>query len=218
MNKRLRIAIVLLLLLVGMISVATWQMRCGKQSGPTYLGKPYGFWVRHLNPTQQEGGLHSIQFVVDTNAVSYDWHMKWETDTNALPVFIEALKVRGTDLDKLYLKLWKHLPYSIVNYAPRPFDAESVRAIAVKGIAAMGEEFARPAIPALIRVSKNDESPLVRSFAVSCLETLSQFRLDRDVMDAWVGAAHDKDPMVRKWAVTWLKQRCPGVATEAGIK
>jgi hypothetical protein len=218
MNKRLRLALVLFLLHAGTISAATWQMHRSNPPGPTYLGKPYAFWVRHLNPTQQEGGLYSTDFVIDTNAVSYDWHMKWESDTNALPVFIEALKVRGTDLDKLYLRLWKGLPYGMQNYAPRPFDAESVRAYGVRGIEAMGEKIARPAIPALIGVSKKDESPLVRSFAVSCLEALSRFRLDRDVMDAWVAAAHDKDPMVRKPAVMWLKQRCPGVATEAGIK
>jgi len=144
--------------------------------------------------------------------------MKWETDTNALPVFLEALKVRSTGRGKLYLKLWKQLPYGVVKYAPRPFDAESVRAWAVRGIAAMGEKFARPAIPVLIGVSTNDESPLVRSSAVSGLNTLSQFQLDREVMDAWVAAAHDKDPMVSKPAIIWLKQRCPAVAIGAGIK
>jgi hypothetical protein len=216
MHKRPRNALVLFL--VGTICVATWQMHRSNPPGPTYLGKSYVFWVRHLNPTLQEGGLYSIAFVTDTNALSYDWHRKWETDTNVLPIFVEALKVRGTGLDKLYLRLWKQIPYRMQGHAPRPFDADNVRAFAVKGIQAMGENYARPAIPALIGVSKNDESPLVRSFAVSCLETLSQFRLDRNVMDAWVAAAHDKDPMVSKPAIMWLKQRCPGVAIEAGIK
>jgi hypothetical protein len=220
MNKRPRIAVILLLLflLVGMISAATWQIHRGKQLAPTYLGKPYRFWVKHLNPTQQEGGLYSVEFVIDTNAVSYDWHMKWETDTNALPVFVGALEVHSTDLGKLYLKLWKKLPYGLRDHAPRPFDAEAVRAWAIRGITAMGEEFARPAIPVLIGVSKKDESPLVRQFAVDCLATLSKSRLDRDVMDAWIEASRDKDPMVSRFAVIWLKQMCPEVAIEAGIK
>lgn len=188
------------------------------QPGATYLGKPYAFWVRHLNPSQQAAGLYSMSFVINTNAASYDWHWKWETDTNVVPVFVAALKVRGTVLDQLYFTLWKRLPYRIQGCAPRPFDAENVRAFAVRGIQAMGETFGRPAIPALIGVSRNDDSPLVRSFAVNCLESLSQFRLDRDVMGAWIAAAHDQDPIVRTAAVMWLKQRCPGVAAEAGIK
>ena len=77
---------------------------------------------------------------------------------------------------------------------------------------------ARPAIPPLISVLKNDESPLVRQFAVNTLATLSKSILERDVMDAWIQATHDKDSRVRSWAATQLKQEAPGVAIEAGIK
>ena len=77
---------------------------------------------------------------------------------------------------------------------------------------------ARPAIPALISVLKTDESPLARQLAVTTLGTLSNSILDRDVMDAWIEATHDKDPRVRWWAATELKQMAPKVAIEAGIK
>ena len=114
-----------------------------------------------------------------------------------------------------------------VNDVRAPLDAEKVRANAVRGIDAIRDavkkidglrEAARPAIPALIEVLKKDESPLVRQFAVTSLAGLSEFVLDRDVMDAWVLATRDKDPMVRWWATVELKQMAPNMAIAAGIK
>ena len=124
-----------------------------------------------------------MQFVVNTNAENYPWHMKWETDTNALLVFIKALQVYNGTLGKLYIDLWKKLPGGMRKHLTVPLDAEKVRANAVRGIDAI-----RDAV------------------------------LDKNVMDAWVLATRDKDPMVRWWATVELKQMGPNMAIAAGIK
>jgi hypothetical protein len=217
MNRYLPHALIVVLLAV--LAGAILGMRVRKEPRPSYLHKPFRFWVRSLSPgISVEGGFESLEFVVNTNAPQYDWHMKWETDTNALPVFIGALGVHEGPVRKALCRLWAKLPDRIKWRVPVPFNAEQVRAKAVQAIGRMGEGYAKPAIPALITVLRKDESPLVREFAVNALARLSQFRLDRDVMDAWVQAAHDEDPRVRWFAAQILKREAPALAAQAGVK
>lgn len=217
MNKRLPYALMLMLLavLAGMI----WGMRAPKDTRPSYLGKPFGFWIRSLSPgVSVKGGFESLEFVVNTNVAQYDWRMKWETDTNALPVFITALEVHSGPVRNALCGLWAKLPDRIKWRVPVPFNADVVRAKAVNAIRQMGAGYARPAIPALIAILRKDESPLVRQFAVDALAKLSESRLDRDVMDAWAQATHDEDPSVRWIAARILKREAPVFAAQAGVK
>jgi hypothetical protein len=109
MNKRLPYALMLMLLAV--LAGVIWGMRVHKDTRPSYLGKPFGFWIRSLSPgVSVKGGFESLEFVVNTNVAQYDWHMKWETDTNALPVFIAALEVHSGLVGKALCGLWAKLP------------------------------------------------------------------------------------------------------------
>jgi hypothetical protein len=207
------------LMLLAMLAATMWGLPTREDSRPGYRGKPFTFWIKSLSPgVSAAGGFESLELVVDTNAPQYDWHMKWETDTNALPVFVAALGVHNGPVRSTLCWLWTKLPKTVKWRVPVPFNADAVRAKAIDALRRMGEGYARPAIPALIAVLKQDECPLVRQYAVDALANLSEYRLDRNVMEAWVHATRDADPTVRMRATQLLKQKAPALAAQAGVK
>jgi hypothetical protein len=120
-------------------------------------------------------------------------------DTNAVPFIIRALKTDSWFGAAWYRKwLWPRLTPSIRRHLPPPYaDAHAnpiIQSWAAEMLASMGS-IAKPAIPALIRVLKKNESAYVRAAAAQALGDLGNG--DKSAIAALTEALSNDEMSVR---------------------
>ena len=159
----------------GLLWWSPWEAR--ERPEPVYEGKPLSYWL--TNQTSER-------------AIRRLW-----ADTNAVPFLIKALKKDSWIGAAVYRKqVWPNLPPSIQKRLPPPRSADiNMRFTAVDYLTRMGP-LAKPAIPALIRASKDDDPPFPREHVVRALGSIGQD--DSTVATALVQALKkDKDAQIR---------------------
>jgi hypothetical protein len=209
MRKRVQIALVLLL--VTIVSIIAWQVL--REREPLYQGRTMGSWLNSPDITDNELA-----------------RQVWEGfGSNAVPFLRKALEARDGPTKKAYWAVRRNLPNWIKRYLPRfdPLPSAILRGRAADGLAYIGEA-ATPAIPDLIRLSKNDQDGdfskgFVRGRAVAALGNIGRNMEPanppyRAVTEALIEALNDPDPEVRSFAAHSLKLQFPEAAARAGVK
>lgn len=205
MRKRriIVLAVAIVAVLGGWIWWALWS-RVPPPPNPVYDGHPLSQWVDY------SGFLPS--------PVGWDNPAKVPRfDSNAVPYLIQTLSARDSVLRKNYFHLWLRLPAgSPRDWLSPPVPAAGLRANAADFLARIGKG-ARPAIPALLHVLREDGDVGPRMAAAQALTWIAD-RDDKPVLEALAAAAtKDPVPMVRTFAGLDLKDIDPEAAVNAGI-
>jgi HEAT repeats len=139
-------------------------------------------------------------------------------DTNAVPYLIMALNAHDGVLRKTYTRLWAHFPSWIQDRTPAAGEAEAwmIRRNACQFLAVLGVN-ARPAIPGLVRLLKEDNNSGVRLDATIALGQIADDN-DRTVVEALISATKDKDLVVSTVAGRALSHIDREAAVKAGVK
>jgi len=170
--------ILLVSLAVGVLGGLAWLV-LRPPPEPVYEGKPLGYWLRHPTITRVTNfpvlGMFAIRFP--------------KVDSNAVPFLLKALEHQDGVFDKQYGKLWARLPQRFRSHLVKPVYPGEIRGNAASILSKMGTN-ARPAIPALIHVMKNDEGRGARFSAATCL--LSIGGGDETVKEAFREVLNDK--------------------------
>lgn len=173
---------------------------------PVYEGKPLGYWLRHPTLTPVTNlpvlGLTSMRFP--------------KVDSNAIPFLIKTLERQDGTFDRQYGKLWVKLSPRFRSHLPMPVFPGESRANAASVLCKMGTN-AKPAIPALIRVMKSDESGNARFRAATCL--LSIGGGDETVKEAFREVLNDSSQSsgVRTMAQWYLQPARPEADGRAAV-
>jgi HEAT repeat protein len=143
---------------IAIFCLATWYAFIPRQ--PSYRGKPLSYWMsRYENRILGKTDLNSIDQHEADNAVR-------EIGTNALPYLLKLAGRKDGALKQRFFSIygrqsWLKLPIH---------DAQFYRAESTYGFAALHEK-AKPAVPALIRLLKDDDYQ-VRAIAANDLATI----------------------------------------------
>ena len=156
---------------------------------PVYNGHPVSYWVRSQ---------------VTTDLV---------LDSNAVPYLVQRLKADGP-LRKAYDRLWYHLPAWVHVRLPSPVDKDLVRQTSCILLGNLGTK-AKPAIPDLIRLSREDYD-MGRVMAALALGKIARSE-DTAAVQALVAMAKDPDTNFGAIAVAALSTADPQAAAQAGV-
>jgi len=165
---------------------------------PVYDGYPLSQWLDH-----------SAFGPVELSSYHYP-----SVDSNAVPFLVQTLKRNGP-LRRAYKGLWARLPFWWQNHMPDPMPRRDVRADSCMLLGRLGAA-ARPAIPELIRLLRDDEDRFVRLFAAYSLGSIAT-RDDTAAVEALVMATKDKEKFVREAASETLSIVAPAAARKAGL-
>ena len=177
---------VLLLAAVVLLWWSPWEAR--ESPEPVYEEMPLGYWLTNRTIT----------------AAAIRANRSLASDSNAVPFLIKALKKDRWIGAAVYRKqVWPNLPLSMQKRLLPPQSGDiSTRITAVNYLARMGP-LAKPAIPALIRASKDDDPPPTRELIVRALGSIGQD--DSTVATALARALRkDKDAKFRRTAARVL--------------
>jgi hypothetical protein len=194
MRKRGRI--VLAAVIFAVLGGLVWWVMMPRPPDPFYNGHRLSYWV-----SGAPGGV---------------WSDPTPLDSNAVPYLVQALKSRDTALNIAYNRLWPHLPVWLRSQVWIPNHGAGRRFVSCRLLIKMGAS-ARPAIPELLRILKEDNESPVRVMATDALRSIAN-RDDKDVIQALVAATKDKDPTVSMQAVGALQNLAPGPVAKAGVK
>ena len=135
-------------------------------------------------------------------------------DSNAVPYLVQALNSKDGRLRKTYQKLWDHLPGWLQNRVPFPEYAGNVRYRACWILGFLGAK-ARPAIPELVRILRQDDDENVRMVAAYSLGKIAN-RDDKAAVEALVATvANANSDYFSRIAADSLKRLDPGAAAKA---
>jgi hypothetical protein len=202
MRKRFRI--VLAILIVAITGGVTWLALRPRE--PVYLGKPMSFWVNSLDAYNPYGAPS------DYGIFEKNRHL---LGTNAVTIVIRALEKRDPHGQAIYERVLARLPAWLGRQLPGPVYTASLRGHALDMFSMLTTD-AKPAIPALIRILKEDQDELHRTKAVFCLENLG--RGNKAATKALIQALNDKDWNVRLVSTNALKAIDPEAAAMAGVE
>lgn len=149
-----------------------------------------------------------------------DWGPFYSSlDSNAVPYLVHALKAREGALHAAYDRFWPDFPNWLKQRLPDP-DPESEATATMFCCIWLGDlkTAARPAIPELIRVLREDDDAVTRgeaAWALGCINNQD----DRQVVEALLAAVtKDTDSKVRQIAGNALWIHNPEAAAKAGIR
>jgi hypothetical protein len=210
MKKRFYLICTLMLVAAALGLLWWWPW---EQREPVYDGKPLSYWM--YRPLTRRGINYAI---TDTTLyVAAPMRNRWPqdtcgplanclTDTNALPFLIRELS-KGADNwkgGKYYrLWLWSKLPEPVRGHLPTPYYNRHGQINAIILLGQIGS-IAKASIPALIRVLKQDENPVVREWAAGALGRVGAG--DTLAVAALTEALKEANPSVRGYAVLVLGQ------------
>jgi hypothetical protein len=179
MRKRVKMAFAVVV--VGTVGVIAWELLCQRE--PVYAGKHLGNWIRRFGQIR-----FSEPYTIDVPAL----------DSNAVPFLVEYLARRHDGpFHRSYVATWPKLTDRMRDRLPRPVPTELVRLNTVLVLGRMGAD-AKPAIPRLIRILKEDEVGGIRFAAAKALRRLA-----------------GEDPMVKTALVEALKETNVDIRLEA---
>jgi HEAT repeat protein len=193
MRKRGRI-ILAAVILTALGGFAWWALE-PRPPDPVYGGHPLSYWVDLPSPLPQKPSA---------------------LDSNAVPYLVQALKSKDGTLRKTYQKLWDHLPGWLQDRAAFPKSAANMRYNACWLLGFLRAK-ARPAIPELVRLLREDDDENVRMVAADSLGKIAN-RDDKAAVEALVATVANADSdYFRGIATDSLKRLDPGTAANAGI-
>jgi hypothetical protein len=205
MAKRWPVACGVLLVAAGGLWM-WWKPWASRE--PVYDGKPISYWLTNgirLVGMDTDRGTSIVGVKVDGRGA---WSTQLLSDSNAVPFLIRALKRDRWLGAAIYrTQLWPrfpdHLPFP-------PVKNSSAQYVAAHLLGQMGP-MAKPAIPSLIRVLKDDEEPTIRMKAAWALGNIGNG--DSDVTSALTGTLlKEKDSGVRQTATNALLKLGPETA------
>jgi HEAT repeat protein len=230
MKNRLYLVLgILLVAALGVLWWAPWEPR-----EPVYEGKTVSYWIRHPHGTPSPlalpvNGPILLYFRIgrpQVNPSLPQFSLAGEfdesipppgllNDSNAVPFLIRALKGNMWVGQKCYGRwVWPKLPSSVQRYLPPP-DNIFAREQAAVFLGRMGP-IAKPAIPALVRVLREDDALMVREYAAFALGELGKG--DTTAIAALTKALNDEGATLRVSATNALKRLGPEAAAKAGVK
>ncbi len=191
---------------------------------PVYDGHPLSFWLDPSSGTNTKVRFPSL-------------------DSNAIPYLIQTLKKHDGAMRKAYDRLWPQLPGWLKGHLPTPFTSNKIFLVSAGDawreeymifpksgprssagervnscycLGAMGAG-ARPAIPDLIHLAREDDEGEVRVTAVWALANMARAD-DKSAVEALMTVAtKDKYSYVRKVALWGLARIAPEAAARAGV-
>jgi hypothetical protein len=178
--------IMVAILILAMVGGVVWQVL--RRHEPVYQGKTFGYWMK------QPGIL---------------------ADSNAVPFLVDVLETRDGPLRKAYAVAWLRSPPWVQKRLKPPADRWVTQTIALEFLGRIGTN-SPAAMSALIRASKEGETPFVRQLALRHLAQTGGTNIN--VKAAFVEAVKDKDPNLRNMAASWLRQIDPEAAAKAGVE
>ncbi len=143
---------------------------------PVYNGKPLSYWLTNI----LSGFSPSLALDPWMGHAPPKWEWEAVPPPSAVPFLIKALERDSWFGASIYRKqVWPKLPPSIKRHLPPPVDNPTIRRQAAYLLGQMGP-MAKPATPALIRASKQDDDPVVRLLAgLAATNSLPQFRVKK---------------------------------------
>ena len=227
---RKRRVIILAMSLLAVLGGVIWWATCRPAvPDPVYAGHPLSYWLDRSspsNPLASEAGIQSLNNTLDSNAVPY---------------LIHALKTQESLRSRLYRRVYLRLPagwkrnlraptlnafvlggwggqLQIKNgttpiFVPGPISAGDLRLESCVLLSWLGPD-ARPAIPQLILVLREDDFSMVRWCAALALGKIANPD-DKNALDALNAAIlNDKDQVTKNWSGRALSD----IATRAAAK
>jgi hypothetical protein len=195
---RIVLAVVAFAMVCGL---AVWTLMDHHLSPPNlvYDGHPLSYWVRYVPLVTAGPTLELFPRSIDSNAVPY---------------LVQALKIRDGAFRRAYIRLWPHLPGWLQNYSTNPKYANAwrVKADCCAYLRILGKK-ARPAIPELICLLKQDDDELIRAWAAQALGVIGNPD-DKAVIEALTMVAADKVSLAGQYSARALKQLDPEAALQ----
>ena len=189
MRKRHRNALVVLL--AAVLGLLAWV--AFKPREPVYRGMPISYWIDRTGQEVPDAAFFP------------------PVDSNAIPFLVKALKRTTGPVPGYYGTIRKHAPAFVRRHihVPLPITPWKVRANAAQVLGQVGAN-SEPAISGLLRVLKEEDSALVRLYAVESLQKIGKG--NDNVTQAVIAALKDKAPEVRDAAGDALWQLDPMAA------
>ena len=193
-----RLYLVLGVLLVAGAVAGLWWWTSWE---PVYEGKPLSYWIAPGGPMDYESPLPPTLV----------------NDSNAIPFLIAALKRRDGSFEQSYVSFYVNMSdlFGVRRHLPVPYRNARIRFNSLCLLNRM-EAVAKPAIPAIVRLIRQERIPSVR---VEAAKALGQFGGgDTAVIAALNEALRDRDFGVRSTATNSLLKLDPEAAAKAGVK
>jgi hypothetical protein len=198
-----------------------WWLLTPLQPGPpdlVYDGHPLSYWV---NPPGENGvfkygqpSVIKIGIQTSSSTTSSTYIFLKSLDSNAVPFLVESLKRQRGGLRRVYNGFWRRAPSWLQNHLPAPKHAW-IRDNTFFFLQTLGVS-ARPAIPELIRILREEDGDLYHDFAIVTLGVIAT-RDDKSAVEALVAATRDPDGGVRQTAVEEIERLDPDTAAKAGV-
>jgi hypothetical protein len=212
-----RLYLVLGGLLVAAVA-ALWVWAPGQPREPVYDGKPLSYWITLRYPLiwVPEARIINGESLDPSNPKVSAWARQVMSDSNAVPFLIRVLK-RDSWFGAAFYRKWlwsKSPPSTKQRLPPPPADNALARTSAAMLLGGMGS-IGKPAIPALIRAFKSEETVHVKAAEAEALGKLGKG--DRFAAAALSGALTDKEWVVRIYAIQALTEVGVGKADRAAL-
>ena len=192
-----------IMLALVFIVVTRWTLWEGtRQRAPIYQGKPLSYWVRQSQLWQDERFRPEM---VQTNLPT--------PDSRAIPFLMHYLERPQHQFGPFYSNAWQRLPARLQRHLPQPDDPATIQISATEMLHRMGPA-AKPAIPALIRILREEKDQWMW---ICAARVLDQFALEEPSIKAFFDdlgrqfqtkANHDRLEVGRK--VQLLLPKCAG--------
>jgi hypothetical protein len=199
-------AIIFAVAIVLVLEVIWWgaPSRPSTVPDPVYAGRHLSYWLAPSAFTGRNFAPRELLFIHTS------------IDSNAVPYLVQALKTRDGTLRVADEHLWSHFPIWLKARVPYLASAAELRRQSCFFLEVLGVT-ARPAVPELTRVLRQDESEPVRNGAVYALWQIARSD-DKGVVDALITAAKkDPDPNLQGNAREILVRFNPEAAAHAGL-
>ena len=192
---RKRRVIILVAAFAAVVGGLIWWAVATEPPDPVYAGHPLSYW---FSPSRLGG----------SNAMSATTALEPWIDSNAVPRLVQVLKTRDGVTHMVYERVWPLFPSWLKRHAPDPSARWRTRCGVCSLLANMGYQ-ARPAIPELVNLLREDNNLSVRMAAAEALGRIATFD-DQPVGETFVTATKDPAPEVRKTAAQILGQMAKG--------
>ena len=164
---------------------------------PTHFGKPLSYWLADgFSFLSSVGGRPPAESAFRSMG------------SKAVPFLIAALGRTDGPFKQLYLRCYPKLPLKLKTSLPRPYTSYAIRGRAVLALTFLGPT-AKPAIPSLLNLLRNDSDGTRRANVINCLDAIDNGDYLEEVIDAFKTARNDPDPLVAQAAWGKLNRRFP---------
>ncbi len=234
---RKRRVIILVAAIVAVLGLMWWALspRPPNPPDPVYEGHRLSYWLDRSSPSNALG-YHGFE----VNESFYD-----SLDSDAVPYLIHTLKATDGLMRRIYLRVWLRLPLALKRhlrapllqprvlagwtgyqqgrkpgmvpmFASGPISGADLRLESCVLLSWVGAD-ARPAIPELVHLLREDEYSQVRWCAALALGKIANPD-DKTALDALNAAIlKDQDQVTKNWAGRALSDIATRAAAKAGV-